>query len=187
MLLRLADLKGWTAAVAALALIAPAAGASGFPVPKPPTKAATTKTTAQPSISAQSSATADIESKVTDAINTIRKQHKLSPLRVNVRLMDVSRDYSRQMATQDFFSHSDKQGKTVVQRVGARKIAWSQLGENLAWTLNSPDPVKQAVDGWMNSPPHRANILKSSYTDTGVGVWYNGNKALFTQVFLRGR
>ena len=40
-------------------------------------------------------------------------------------------------------------------------------GENIAWGYRSPQAV---VDGWMNSPGHRANILNEDFHQMGVGV-----------------
>ena len=39
------------------------------------------------------------------------------------------------------------------------------------------------VDGWMNSPGHRANILTSYFQSTGIGVAISGNEVYLTQNF----
>jgi uncharacterized protein YkwD len=66
--------------------------------------------------------------------------------------------------------------------------AW--VGENLHWgTEANATPVK-AVEGWMKSPGHRANILRPEFTEVGVGVAYeapingsHGRSAVYTTDF----
>jgi len=41
------------------------------------------------------------------------------------------------------------------------------------------------VQGWMDSPGHRENILRPEYRETGIGVWRTGNTYYFTQLFMR--
>jgi uncharacterized protein YkwD len=51
----------------------------------------------------------------------------------------------------------------------------------------SDDPVAIAVEGWMSSPGHRANILSEEYSESGIGIAIDGRGAVyFTQVFTRG-
>lgn len=66
---------------------------------------------------AQSPATAQMEAQVRQRINEIRLSHGLSQLRNNEKLATVARNYSRQMAEQNFFSHTSPAGDTMVQRV----------------------------------------------------------------------
>jgi uncharacterized protein YkwD len=144
--------------------------------------------TPQPSIvlpPAQSTATAQMEAQIRQRINQIRQQQGLSPLRENEKLAQVARQYSKRMAAEKFFSHTSPSGDTMVQRVGAARIFYVILGENLFRSSNITEPVPVAVKGWMDSPGHRANILRSEYRETGIGVWRNGNDYYFTQLFLR--
>ena len=46
-------------------------------------------------------------------------------------------------------------------------------------------PVPAAVKGWMESKGHRETILEPGYTETGIGVWCEGDACYFTQEFLR--
>jgi uncharacterized protein YkwD len=144
--------------------------------------------TPQPSIAlppAQSTTTAQMEAQVRQRINQIRQQQGLSPLRENEKLAQVARQYSKRMAAEKFFSHTSPSGDTMVQRVEAAHIFYFMLGENLFRSSNITEPVPVAVKGWMDSPGHRANILRGEYRETGIGVWRNGNDYYFTQLFLR--
>ncbi len=61
---------------------------------------------------------------------------------------------------------------------GERVSLLTEIGENI------PQPVPTAIDGWMKSPGHRDNILRPIFTQTGVGVWQEGDKYYITQLFL---
>jgi hypothetical protein len=58
-------------------------------------------------------------------------------------------------------------------------------GENLFKSVHAPDPVRMAVQGWMQSPGHRRNILLKEFTETGVGIWHKGADHYSTQLFRR--
>lgn len=142
--------------------------------------------TAQPPPTpAQSTAAAEMEQQIWQQINAIRKQQGLSELRYNETLASVARKYSEKMAERNFFAHVSPDGDSVADRVRAAKVFYWMVGENLFRSANIPQPVPAAVEGWMNSPGHRANILRSEYRETGIGVWRVGNSYWVTQVFLR--
>lgn len=133
----------------------------------------------------QTASTAKMEGQVREEINVIRQKQGLSQLKHNERLAQVARSYSRRMAKEKFFAHTSPKGDTPAQRVQAAGIFYLLVGENLFTSTNIPQPVSTAVDGWMKSPGHRANILRSEYRETGIGVWRQGNTYYITQLFLR--
>jgi len=133
----------------------------------------------------QTPAIAEMETRVRQQINQIREEHGLEPLEPNEKLAGVARDYSRQMAEHDFFSHTGVDGKQAGERARAAGIAYWVVGENLFKSTNAPQPVPLSIEGWMNSPGHRDNILHADYRETGVGIWRDGNTYYFTQLFLR--
>ena len=134
---------------------------------------------------AHSRATAHMEAQVRQQINAIRLKRGLKQLGHNDKLASVARNYSRQMQQQNFFGHTSPSGETMVQRVQASGIFYIVLGENLFKCTNIPQPDKAAVQGWMNSPGHRENILRPEYRETGIGIWRKGNTYYFTQLFMR--
>ncbi|MBF2063607.1 MAG: CAP domain-containing protein [Calothrix sp. C42_A2020_038] len=135
--------------------------------------------------SPQSANTTKIEVAVRTSINQVRQQQKLQPLKNNERLAEVARNYSRKMAEKNFFSHTGVDGSTPASRVEAAGIIYWAVGENLFRGRNLQDPVNIAVKGWLESPGHRANILRSYFAETGVGVWQVNNTYYITQLFLR--
>jgi uncharacterized protein YkwD len=126
-----------------------------------------------------------METFVQQQINQIRQKQGLSELRSNSKLAEVARRYSQKMAEQNFFSHTSPNGDRVTERVRSAGIYYWIVGENLFRGTNFPDPAAEAVEGWMNSPGHRENILRPEYRETGIGVWRVGNTYYFTQLFLR--
>jgi uncharacterized protein YkwD len=107
-------------------------------------------------------------------LNAERKRHKLRPLRLNHRLAAAARRHSRAMARKRFFSHTSPSGSTFVDRIrrtgylsGARR--WF-IGENIAYGSGSSSTPRSIGTAWMNSPPHRANILSSSFSSIGIGI-----------------
>jgi uncharacterized protein YkwD len=138
-----------------------------------------------PQLAPQSTSTTQMEAQVRQQINGIRQKKGLGSLKNNDRLAQVARQYSQKMATQKFFSHTSPQGDTMVQRVRSAGIFYWMLGENLFIGTNLPQPVQDAVQGWMESPGHRENILRPEFRETGIGVWRSGNTYYFTQLFMQ--
>ncbi|MUL39254.1 CAP domain-containing protein [Gloeocapsopsis dulcis] len=138
-----------------------------------------------PSFPAQTPNIAEMEAAIHQQINEIRLENNLQPLENNERLAQVARQYSQRMAQENFFSHTGPDGDTPAQRVRDGGIIYLMVGENLFRGTNISDPVSAAVQGWMDSPGHRKNILRSVFAETGVGVWREGNQYYITQMFLR--
>jgi hypothetical protein len=78
------------------------------------------------------------------------------------------------MVGERFFSHETPDGKTVVDRIEPtgylpRNDDWV-VGENLAWGSGALSTPQAIVNGWMNSPGHRANVLASDYKEIGLAA-----------------
>ncbi|MBF2008307.1 MAG: CAP domain-containing protein [Chlorogloeopsis fritschii C42_A2020_084] len=179
--------KYWLAgvAIALLATVATGCERALEYLPPLPRVEIPTKQPAKPSIPVQTAKTGEIEAGVRQSINQVREKNGLKPLQNNERLAEIARNYSRQMAEKNFFSHTGADGSTVETRVRAGGISYWVVGENLFKGTNLTQPVKIAVDGWLESPGHRANIMRPYFTETGVGVWRDGNSYYITQLFLR--
>lgn len=138
-----------------------------------------------PLTAVQSPTIAEMEAAIRQQINEIRTENNLNPLEHNERLAQVARQYSQRMAQENFFSHTGPNGDTPAQRVRDGGIIYLMVGENLFRSTNISNPVPAAVQGWMDSPGHRENILRSIFAETGVGIWREGNQYYITQMFLR--
>jgi uncharacterized protein YkwD len=106
--------------------------------------------------------------------NQVRARNGLPALRENARLRRAALGHSRHMVADRFFEHTTPGGATMVDRILRARYAradqgW-EVGENLAWGTGALSTPRGAVEAWMRSPGHRANILKRSYRELGVGV-----------------
>ena len=137
-----------------------------------------------PSTPAQSDTIAQMEEQTRRRINEIRQKHGLKPLKANPALAKVARNYSQQMAKQNFFAHQSPAGESAVDRLRKAGIRYQLMGENLFKGVNISQPVDRAVDGWMKSPGHRENILRPGFSETGIGIWRDGREYHFTQLFM---
>ena len=124
-----------------------------------------------------------METETEKAVNRVRARHGLPPLVPAPVLIQVARAHSEDMVRRHYFDHQDPDGRRAADRVTASGIKWSKVSENLAMNSGMDDPVAQAVEGWMESPGHRANILDPVVTHTGVGLAEENGSYTFTQVF----
>ena len=124
------------------------------------------------------------ESEIFDLVNRERSRTRLNYLDWDDDLARVARNFSRQMARENFFDHADRQGRTVIQRAADER--WSKIGENLFMGSGMDDFTAFSVRGWMKSPTHRRNILDREWTDTGIGIYRTRDDRVYvTQVFVR--
>jgi uncharacterized protein YkwD len=121
-------------------------------------------------------------------INYVRMDHGLRPLAyAGDQVRQVARSYSERMLTRGFFAHRDDQGQTAGDRLTISGVDWRVVGENLledVGTTSSDVVVDEAVDAWLQSPGHRANILSDRYTQTAIGFASKGGRTYLTQLFL---
>ncbi|HJZ66539.1 MAG TPA: CAP domain-containing protein [Blastocatellia bacterium] len=127
-----------------------------------------------------------LEQQCLDEVNRVRRARRLAPLEFYEELLPVARDYSRRMAEEHFFSHNDRDGRTVRERVGEADIKWRMVGENLAYSNGYVNPVAASLHGWMDSPGHRSNILEPDFRLTAIGAWIGSDGTVyFTEIFLK--
>jgi uncharacterized protein YkwD len=119
-------------------------------------------------------------------VNKTREQNGLRDLEWSDQLEGVARLHSDNMAEYQFFSHKGLDNKYVSQRADDAHVGqWRSIGENIAFMRGYDDPVKMAVDLWLDSPTHRKNMLDPNWKESaiGVGVAQDGS-VYFTQVFI---
>lgn len=114
------------------------------------------------------------------AVNAERKKQGLKPLVMDQNLRTLSRYYSDDMFRRGYFSHVDPDGLDPFNRMEKAGIDFVSAGENIALAPS----VELAMQGFMNSPGHRANILSEKYGKVGIGVIDGGIYGkMFTQEF----
>ena len=121
------------------------------------------------------------EKVVYDLINKQRAQNGLSPLKENSELQRVARIKAQDMVNNNYFSHTSPTYGSPFDMMKSFKISYNTAGENIAGNSSN----SSAVTAWMNSPGHRANILNSSFNQTGIGV-VTGSKygKIYVQMFI---
>jgi uncharacterized protein YkwD len=106
-------------------------------------------------------------------INSVRRAHGLSKLRLNSRLSSAARGHSRDMVRRRYFAHITPEGLSPADRVrGTGYLAGHRrwlVGETLAWWRGPATPAT-IVTAWMHSPPHRHVLLEPSFREVGIGV-----------------
>ncbi len=127
----------------------------------------------------------------------------------NERLAAIARSHSKDMGRRDYFSHDSpegydflaryrQQGFTCAIRIGnlihqgAENIALNNLYDSVTtvngtayYDWNSAEKIaRTTVQGWMNSPGHRKNILTPHWKSEGIGVFITPDARVYvTQNF----
>ncbi|WP_165232471.1 CAP domain-containing protein [Aquisphaera insulae] len=122
------------------------------------------------------------EQAVVDLTNAFRKENGLPPVAWNLELARAARQQSQAMASTGTFAHVIN-GVGPADRIAAQGYNAMAWGENLYVGFLSDGTPEAALDGWINSSPHRENLLSTLYADIGVGVVSINGVTYFTQVF----
>ena len=153
----------------------------------------------------------EIERMVHDLTNQQRINNGLAPLSFDSEISEIARAHSLDMSKRGFFSHETPEGLTPTDRANNADYSctktvglmiYSGIAENIfqgnlydsyytvngvitsySWNTNE-DIAKQTVDGWMDSPGHRKNILTEMFDREGIGVVISpDDKVYITQNF----
>jgi uncharacterized protein YkwD len=114
-----------------------------------------------------------LQEQVLTAINDLRRSKGLAQLTLNPALSVAALGHSRSMAEHGYFTHEGWNGAPFWARIKPkyRPLAggtWG-VGENLVWS--SPDlSAEQAIRMWLDSPPHRKNLLAPAWREVGFGA-----------------
>lgn len=119
---------------------------------------------------------AAVNARMIELHNEERKKYNLPPLAPDGRLAQSALDQAQYCARIDVMTHTGQGGSDVGQRVTARGYQWSRCAENAAqqpmapanWPGADVRSPEWAVDGWIQSPGHKANML-GPYTQMGCG------------------
>ncbi len=117
-----------------------------------------------------------------DLVNQERTSRGLSPLVIDMKLVELARMKSQDMVDLGYFSHQSPTYGSPFDMMRDAGISYMRAGENLA---GSPQ-VERAHTSLMNSPGHRANILNQNYTHIGIGI-VEGSRygKIYTQLFMQ--
>jgi uncharacterized protein YkwD len=130
-------------------------------------------------------AASEAEKRVMELTNAERQRANLTLLTWDLRLGAAAQGHAANMAAQDRAEHN-LDGKTPVDRMAAELYSpMSWVSENIYWGQGAGhDSPEAAVQWWMGSAGHRANILDARLKHIGVGVRAGANgKWFFCQNF----
>jgi uncharacterized protein YkwD len=114
-----------------------------------------------------------LQSALLGQVNALRTAQGLPRLRLSRGLSAAAKAHSSQMARLGYFSHDSANGSSFLQRLSryykTRGYRSWYAGENILWA--SPDVgAAQALRMWLESPPHRANLLSPRWREIGLGA-----------------
>ena len=123
----------------------------------------------------------ELEKQMLDLVNQERVAEGLNPLAPDPELTEVARRHSADMFARGYFAHDTPEGLTPFDRMRDANVRFLTAGENLA--LAPTVPV--AHTGLMNSPGHRANILRPQFGRVGIGIMDGGMRGLMVSQEFR--
>lgn len=117
-------------------------------------------------------------------VNAYRKQEGLLNLELDESLCEAAQDLSNHQARINKMTHSGPSGLSVGKRLTAKGYRWQSVAENVGYGHSS---LEQAMAQWINSPPHRKNLLGPNFTKFGAAAAVNSRSGLvyLTQEFAK--
>ena len=121
------------------------------------------------------------EKEVLDLINRQRTANGLSALKVDSQVQRVAKIKAQDMVNSGYFSHDSPTYGTPFEMLQSFKVSYKTAGENIAGNSSNAG----AVNAWINSAGHKANILNSSFTHTGIGIVSSSKYGkIYVQMFI---
>lgn len=99
--------------------------------------------------------------------NAARARQGEAALALNEELNAAAQAKAEDMVRSNYWAHTSPAGKTPWAFITASGYQYRNAGENLAYGFTD---ANQSINGWLNSPEHRANMLNNDYRDVGFGV-----------------
>jgi uncharacterized protein YkwD len=127
----------------------------------------------------------DLEQEIYRLVNQYRTKEGFSGLKWSEEIARECRIHSRSMASAKIqLSHDGFNARMVRIK---KKVDFLRGAENVAFNERVKDPAREAIETWLKSSGHRANI-EGEYDMTGVGIAKNKEgRYYFTQVFIKKR
>ena len=137
-------------------------------------------------ISADFESATEIERRAFEKTNIARADNGLPSLVWDAELCRMARAHSERMARLGFFSHVTPEGLQLKDRAHATGILhFRVIAENIAYNKGYDDPGGFAVERWMISSGHRANILYLGFQASAIGSYVAADGSTYlTQIFI---
>jgi len=127
------------------------------------------------------------EAEILGLVNQERARAGQPPLKFSPRLAVIARGHSYDMAMRHYLAHNSPDGVAPAERIAGAGIGYHAVGENVYMDDADPaDMPRRAMNGWLKSPAHHANIVSGTFTETGVGIAQSADGNTYvTQDFMR--
>jgi len=127
-----------------------------------------------------------IERRAFERTNEERVKVGLTALVWDADLCRMARVHSESMARMNFFGHDTPEGLQLKDRARSLGILhFRVIAENIAYNKGYEDPGAFAVERWMISAGHRANILYVGFQGSAIGSFVSADGSVYlTQVFI---
>ena len=106
------------------------------------------------------------ELSVLRAVNATRVAYHLARLHVDPALVRAARSHTAEMVQADVFAHG-----AFATRMQSFHIRGPVTGENLAWAAGAYASAQSMIRMWLESPGHRANLLRPGFRRIGIGAF----------------
>ena len=123
----------------------------------------------------------DLEAQMLELVNAERVAAGLNPVAPDPELTEVARAHSADMFARGYFAHVSPDGLDPFERMQRAGVTFRTAGENLALAPT----VRVAHTGLMNSPGHRANILRPAFGRLGIGIVDGGYRGIMVSQEFR--
>lgn len=136
-----------------------------------PSQTKPTEPVTEPTEPSQDNTPSEYELEILRLVNIEREKEGLEPLEFGYFIYDCAKVRAEECAPMDQFSHTRPDGRswdTVLDDLGIDEDYY-MIGENIAWGHSSAEQVMYHEIGWMNSPGHRANILRPEFKYVAIG------------------
>lgn len=122
------------------------------------------------------------EKKFLNLINSNRKNNGLTELKIDNTIQNVARLKAQDLERNDYFSHLSPTYGNIDSMLTSFGVTYSVAQENIAGNQN----LSGAVEAWMNSESHKANILNNDFNYTGVAIIDSKTYGkIFVEVFAK--
>lgn len=131
------------------------------------------------------------EAAIVERSNTFRRAEGAPALKADPKLSAAAREFAAFMARTDRYGHEADE-RTPVERAQAQGYDWCFVAENIAMQYHSngfeTERLAQSlVDGWIDSPGHRRNLLNRTATEIGVAIGHSARSDRYYAVQVFGR
>lgn len=107
-----------------------------------------------------------------EATNQQRSDNRIGELGLSNQLSQAAQAKAQDMVDRDYWSHKTPDGKEPWAFIDETGYKYIQAGENLAYGFKNSEAT---IQGWMNSPSHRENVLNSNFVEAGFGYANSAN------------